>query len=98
MREIREILGEEKYDIQSMKEAGIDVDIVEDGTTFEENSLIKARAIAKEATDAIVLADGGHDDRIVTRSERIVVVGQVILVVLNLINIVLLVDRRHDRC
>ena len=57
MREIREILGEEKYDIQSMKEAGIDVDIVEDGTTFEENSLIKARAIAKEATDAIVLAD-----------------------------------------
>ena len=57
MREIREILGEEKYDIQSMKEAGIDVDIVEDGATFEENSLIKARAIAKEATDAIVLAD-----------------------------------------
>ena len=57
MREIREILGEDKYDIQSMKEAGIDVDIVEDGTTFEENSLIKARAIAKEASDAIVLAD-----------------------------------------
>ena len=56
MREIREILGEDKYDIQSMKEAGIDVDIVEDGTTFEENSLIKARAVAGFAKDAIVLA------------------------------------------
>ena len=39
-----------------MKEAGIDVDIVEDGTTFEENAMIKAEAIAK-LTDAIVLAD-----------------------------------------
>ena len=57
MREIREILGEDKYDILSMKEAGIDVDIVEDGTTFEENSLIKARAVAGFAKDAIVLAD-----------------------------------------
>lgn len=57
MREIREILGEEDYDIKSMKEAGIDIDIVEDGSTFEENSLIKSRAIAKLVPDAIVLAD-----------------------------------------
>ena len=57
MREIREILGEDSYDIQSMKEAGIDCDIVEDGATFEENSLIKARAISKYAKDAIILAD-----------------------------------------
>ncbi|MBE5911367.1 RdgB/HAM1 family non-canonical purine NTP pyrophosphatase [Pseudobutyrivibrio sp.] len=57
MREICEILGEENYDIQSMKEANIDVDIVENGTTFEENSLIKARAISALAKDAIVLAD-----------------------------------------
>ena len=57
MREIREILGEEKYDIQSMKDAGIDIDIVENGTTFEENSLIKAREVAKAAPGAIVLAD-----------------------------------------
>ena len=42
--------------VSSMKEAGIDVDIVEDGTTFEENAMIKAEAIAK-LTDAIVLAD-----------------------------------------
>jgi len=57
MREIREILGEADYEILSMKEAGIDCDIVEDGTTFEENSLIKARTVSSFAKDAIVLAD-----------------------------------------
>lgn len=57
LREIKEILGEDKYDILTMKEAGIDIDIVEDGKTFEENSLIKSRAIAEHAGDAIVLAD-----------------------------------------
>ena len=56
MREIREIMADCEVEIFSMKEAGIDVDIVENGTTFEENSLIKAKAIA-EHTDAIVLAD-----------------------------------------
>ncbi len=57
MREIREILDGDKYDIQSMKEAGIDCDIDENGTTFEENSLIKAHAVASLAPGAIVLAD-----------------------------------------
>ena len=56
MREIREIMADCDVHIVSMKEAGIDVDIVENGTTFEENALIKAKAIA-EHTDAIVLAD-----------------------------------------
>ncbi len=56
MREIREIMADCDVEITSMKEVGIDVDIVEDGTTFEENALIKARAIAAY-TDAIVLAD-----------------------------------------
>ena len=45
MKEIREILKDLNVEILSMKEAGIDVDIVEDGKTFEENALIKARAI-----------------------------------------------------
>ena len=40
-----------------MKEAGIDIDIIEDGTTFEENAMIKARAVAGAAKEAIVLAD-----------------------------------------
>ena len=56
MREIREIMADCEVEIFSMKEAGIDVDIVENGTTFEENALIKAKVIA-EHTDAIVLAD-----------------------------------------
>jgi len=57
MNEIREIMADMDYEILSMKEAGIDIDIVEDGKTFEENSLIKSRAIAKVCPDAIVLAD-----------------------------------------
>ena len=56
MREIREIMADVDVEVISMKEAGISVDVVEDGTTFEENGLIKARAIA-QFTDAIVLAD-----------------------------------------
>ena len=40
MKEIRMILGDLDYEILSMKEAGIDVDIVEDGKTFEENAII----------------------------------------------------------
>ena len=56
MREVREIMADMDVEIYSMKEAGIAVDVVEDGTTFEENAVIKAKAIA-EHTDAIVLAD-----------------------------------------
>lgn len=54
VKEVKEIL--KGYDIISMKEAGIDVDIEENGTTFEENALIKARAIMK-LTDQITMAD-----------------------------------------
>ena len=56
MREIREIMADMDVEIWSMREAGIQVDIVEDGTTFAENAIIKAKAVA-EHTDAIVLAD-----------------------------------------
>ena len=56
MKEIREILGELDYEILSMKEAGVDVDIVEDGTTFEENAIIKAKTVM-EATGSLVIAD-----------------------------------------
>ncbi len=56
MREIREILGDKDYEILSMKEAGIDLDIVEDGSTFEENAMIKAKAVM-EVTGALTLAD-----------------------------------------
>ncbi|RBP69987.1 XTP/dITP diphosphohydrolase [Alkalibaculum bacchi] len=53
--EIKAVLGS-KFNVVTMKEEGIYVDIVEDGTTFEENALIKARAL-KEYTEDIILAD-----------------------------------------
>ncbi len=56
MREIQQIMADMDVEVVSMKEAGIFTDIEENGTTFEENALIKARAIANEA-NAIVLAD-----------------------------------------
>ncbi len=56
MKEIREILGDLGFEIVSMKEAGISVDIVEDGESFEENAMIKAEAVAK-LCNGIVLAD-----------------------------------------
>lgn len=56
MKEVKMILSDLGYEILSMKEAGIDIDIVEDGKTFEENAMIKAQAIAK-LQNAIVLAD-----------------------------------------
>ncbi len=62
LNEIKMILEDmqidgEPVEIYSMKEAGIQADICEDGTTFRENALIKVKAVAKKAPDAIVLAD-----------------------------------------
>ena len=57
MNEIRMILADTGLEIVSMKDAGIELDIVEDGTTFEENARIKARAVAAAAPDDIVVAD-----------------------------------------
>ena len=56
VKEIRMILADLGMEVLSMKEAGICLDIEEDGTTYEENALIKARAVAAH-TDAIVMAD-----------------------------------------
>ncbi len=58
MREIREILSDANMEILSMKEAGMYSEPEENGASFEENALIKARALAgmlKE--EAIVMAD-----------------------------------------
>lgn len=61
MREIRMIMEDLNIPVCSMKEMGINIPIEENGTTFEENSLIKAKAIAKELKNrgeqAVVLAD-----------------------------------------
>ncbi len=57
MVEIRMILSDLGMPVFSMKELGIEVDIVEDGISFEENAEIKARAISRLLPDDIVLAD-----------------------------------------
>lgn len=63
MKEIRMILADLGMEILSQKEAGITADVVEDGSTFEENAIIKATEIAKiavknpEYQNVIVLAD-----------------------------------------
>lgn len=57
MKEIRMILSGLGMPVYSMKEVGVEMDIVEDGTSFEENAEIKARAVARVLTDDIILAD-----------------------------------------
>lgn len=63
MVEIRMILEDLGAEILSQKEAGIEADVVEDGSTFEENALIKVKEIAKatakrpEYKNTVVLAD-----------------------------------------
>lgn len=57
MKEIKEILSDCNLEILSMKEAGIKVDVMEDGTTFEENACKKVTEIAKLAPDDMILAD-----------------------------------------
>ena len=56
MKEVRMILKDLGLPVLSMKEAGVQADIVEDGTTIEENAKIKAVAVQK-LTGALVLAD-----------------------------------------
>ena len=56
VKEIQMILADMGMEVVSMKEAGITIDIEEDGATYEENAMIKARAVAAH-TDAIVMAD-----------------------------------------
>lgn len=56
MKEIRMIMRDLNIPIVSLKEAGITADIVEDGETFEENAVIKARTIM-EMTGEVVMAD-----------------------------------------
>lgn len=56
MKEIREIMSDLDIEILSLKDAGIDTEIEENGKTFEENAVIKAKAIM-ELTGELVLAD-----------------------------------------
>ena len=59
MKEIREILGDLPVEILSMKEAGVSAVVEENGSSFEENALIKARAICELANEMVLADDSG---------------------------------------
>ena len=54
VREIKTILS--GHNVISQGEAGLNIEAIEDGTTFAENALIKARSI-KEFSDCAIIAD-----------------------------------------
>ncbi|MDO4547665.1 MAG: ribonuclease PH [Clostridia bacterium] len=58
LREMKLLLGD-AFDVVSMKELGIDADVEETGETFEENALIKARALCEMSGLAAVADDSG---------------------------------------
>lgn len=59
LREMKAILSPLGWEILSQKEAGVHVEPEENGTTFEENSLIKARAVMEETGLPAIADDSG---------------------------------------
>ena len=58
LRELKAILGD-IFDVYSMREMGINVDVEENGETFEENALIKAETLMKLTGCATLSDDSG---------------------------------------
>ncbi len=59
MKEVRMILSDLTYDIMSLADAGISAEIIEDGKTFEENAIIKAKTIMKYTGEIVMADDSG---------------------------------------
>ncbi len=59
VREFQEVLGEIGCQVISMHSAGLDLEIEETGSTYEENALIKARAVAMMCDEAVLADDSG---------------------------------------
>ena len=57
MREIFEILGSEYPDMMTLKQAGLEIDVVEDGDTFQANAIKKAEEVLKASGFPAALAD-----------------------------------------
>ena len=57
--EIAQLLVQLPYDVVSMAEAGIADDIEENGSTFEENAMIKAKSVWKATGEAVIADDSG---------------------------------------
>lgn len=59
LKEIQDILKDFPFDVISMQEVGINKEIIENGSTFEENAMIKAREMYKIAGEAVMADDSG---------------------------------------
>jgi XTP/dITP diphosphohydrolase len=61
-REVKELLAESlcfPFELLSLKDVGFEGDIVEDGTTFEENSMIKAKTVYDFCRLPVIADDSG---------------------------------------
>ena len=58
MDEIREIMDDLGFEVSSMKEEGFESDPDENGNTFEENALIKAKAVHEIAKEKVLTLVG----------------------------------------
>lgn len=59
LKEIKQIMQDTNFEVISMSEAGINIEIEETGTTFEENAIIKATAVMKESGLPALADDSG---------------------------------------
>ena len=59
LRELQEILGELHVEVLMESQVGLDLDVEETGTTFEENSFLKADAVMKASGMAAIADDSG---------------------------------------
>ena len=59
LREMKEKLNNYDIDVISQKEAGFNIEVEETGTTFEENAILKAKAIFKKTKKPVIADDSG---------------------------------------
>lgn len=59
IREFKELLSPYGFEVISMRDAGFNGDIVEDGETFEENAHIKARTVFEATGEPTIADDSG---------------------------------------
>lgn len=59
VKEFAEIFRDIPVEIISMQDAGLDIEVEETGSTFEENALLKAREIARISGEAVIADDSG---------------------------------------
>lgn len=59
VKEFKEILTPLGFDVVSQSEAGIDIEVEETGTNFEENAVLKAKAVYDIAKTYVIADDSG---------------------------------------